>query len=527
MSEDPNAAPSPPRLAVNGVTTSAPKSYSPSRTQSTGPSETEKRKKEQDESGLYPPASPSQQDSPSESPVIPLSPDPFGRYPSSPEPPQAIRTSGAQWDTLTTGHGIMEPESMAIHMQGRARSGTSASRFSADSLNGMEEAPTPAPPPSKPTSTRSTLMSVKTIKKLWRTSKPKSNSSSNSNTRPPTPTAPPSGRTSPMVPAVPPTPTTSSSGRISPMVPQRPERPSEESLELPDMPDIPPPTNFGRLSPQPVPQQSQSRSSIDQVNNQGHRSVDQQMPPAPQRPSMDQLGPPVQQGQFQQLSIPSFPGRNPNAGPIMTPHMQASRSASSLDRLHFDQESPYPIRRSPRPPSPPALPAIPEQEKSVARKSILKWKSSSSNNNSNGKSHKATPSTSESQPRSSFERPNSNGNSRGRRPSVINFGSTRASVTSPDLPASPPIPSQYMSGGSKVNGVGYVNGGGLEHQSSQRSRPSLDSNHSRNDRDTSPRPSMASSRDSLGSRPSFDASQFEFVSPKVGTLSYPYNAFDQ
>ncbi|KAF8963863.1 hypothetical protein BDZ97DRAFT_1818259 [Flammula alnicola] len=267
-----------------------------------------------------------------------------------------------------------------------------------------------------------------------------------------------------------------------------------------------------------------------QMQHQGRRPSQDQHTIPPRRPSLDQLAPPTQPPQFQQLSIPSYQGRNPNPGPIITPHMQVAKSSSSLDRLHFDQESPYPMptrrspsaRQSPRPPSPPPLPVIPEQEKAVARKSILRWKSAASTTST---SSSQSTSSSEPQPRTSFERPSTTASSRGRRPSIINFGSsTRTSVTSPDLPPSPQIPSQY------------VKQGGLDHRTSQLSRlttSSTDSSYSPPQRQaslgarsSSPPRSMASSRDSQGSRPSFDASQFEFVSPKGGTLSYPYNSLD-
>lgn len=556
---NPNAPPSPPRLAVNGITTSAPRSYMPSRqAPPEGSSESERRKKlDEEESGLYPPAMPNvQRKSPSDSPVIPLSPDPFGRHPSTNEVPQTYQLSGADWDTMTIGKSeLQETPPPVAPVNGRARSNTT-SRFSTDSINAEELAATAK------SQNRGTLMSVKTIKKLWRKS---NNKSSSSHSVPPTPTA------------------TTSSGRSSPMVPpQRPERPSQEELDLPDVPNMPPPpTSFGRLSPQPAPAvpPMPSPASLEQMRHRTRPSQDYNMMPpqsnigriSPQpvlnppprsdsmysshsshsslssrRPSVDQqnappmqpssnsnqLGPPTQPPYMGQLSIPSYPGRNPNPGPIITPFMQAAKAASSLDRLHFDQESPYPVRmsppvrQSPRPPSPTQLPAIPEQENKGTRKSILRWKSAGSASSVNS----SASATAEPQPRSSFERPSANGNSRGRRPSVINFGSTRASATSPELPPSPQIPNQY------------VKPGGLEHRQSQRSRlttassdssyyppqrqPSLQSQSSLGARSVSPPRSMTSSRDSEGSRPSFDASQFEFVSPNAGSLSYPYNRLD-
>lgn len=610
--------PSPPRFALNGVSTSAPKSYMPSIVTEQGPSESDRRKKElADEEAFYNTPNFMKNHSSSESPIIPLSPDPFGRHPSSPEPP-TFQVSGSQWDTMTIGKGGSDAvivQAPQAPVQGRARSSTT-SRFSVDSLKGESD---PAAAAAGKTNNRAALISVKSIKKLWRKSSKAANLSQAPVETPP---------------AVPPTPSSTS----APSVPQRPERPSQDQLYLPNTPDFPIQASTGRLSPNLAPQtQSQSQGqaypvqrSLDQQNGPpqqsrlasplppsphlpsqdqlfagGRPSLDRQnimpppqpsnvgrlspqlMPPPPSRPSLDQMPPtnrmsleqqgrrptqmqgqqqfmppprqsleqfappqqysppqqypqqqyPPQQQfapppphQYQQLNVPSYPGRNPNPGPIITPYMQASKSGSNLDRLHFDQESPYPthrsvpsVRQSPRPPSPTALPAIPEGENAGARKSILRWKSAASTSSSS--SSQSVPS-SDHQTRTSLDRTSTNGSSYGRRPSVNNYASTRTSVTTPDLPPSPQIPNHL------------VKTGALDHRtSSQRSRltsSSTDSSHSPpkrqislNARPESPQRSMASSRDSQGSRPSFDASQFEFVSPKGTTLSYPFNQLDE
>ncbi|PPQ72136.1 hypothetical protein CVT24_002407 [Panaeolus cyanescens] len=678
----PDAPPSPPRLAVNGVTTSAPKSYLPTASPGLGISaETEKRRKEQEEEeALYPPVSAGLRDenasTGSGSPVIPLSPDPFGRYPSG-EAEDAARTTN--WETMTIGRGVAEAEETVGDMsfsspRTRARSGTT-SRFSADSFTTEEVASSAASTNSK-ASSRATLMSVKSFKKLWR----KSNNKSTSEKPPMPPTPPPPPASAPAVP----TPLTAS-GRASPMVPpQRPERPSEEQLlDIPDVPLPPPPPSaglgrlspgpnaqapphppgrmsidqqsvrsrpsvdgypqqhrgqptppppsagLGRLSPGPnaqvPPQYPNGRTSIDQMSVRSRPSVDgypqppppippnhsqynhpqqmqrppqpphpqqmqrppqpphpQQMqrplqPPYPQQhpqhpqgfypphPPHPQPGPPGPPGQFNgpghhpQLSVGSFQGRNPNPPPIVMTHLQPSRSATGLDRLHFDQESPYPTsfrpaRQSPRPPSPTPLPIIPEGEKNYnnpalnmnggnnypasanagTRKSILKKNgvngSSISSMNSLDPQHQIPASAPPS--RTSFERPPSANGSRGRRPSVINFGSTRSSATSPELPPSPPVPNHLVNVKSHP-----PSSGGLDYRTSQRSKLTTSSSDSWSPpqrqaslsaRSASPPRSMASSRDSGETRPSFDVSQFEFVSPPRGVaLSYPYNtSFD-
>ena len=165
----------------------------------------------------------------------------------------------------------------------------------------------------------------------------------------------------------------------------------------------------------------------------------------------------------------------------------------------------------------------------MARKSILKWKSST-----NHAAHPSVSHTSEAQLRSSFERPGGSLNSRTRRPSVINFGSNRTSVTSPDpLPPSPQIPEHFINNNNNKSGV--------ERQQSQKSRLAISPTES-----VSPPPqqpslqpslatlplpsprSMSSSSDSEEKEPISDTSQFELVSPKPGgSLSYPYHALDQ
>ena len=479
--------PSPPRLAVNGISTSAPRSYMPGgRSAIDAQSETERRKKElEDEQALYPPIPPPKHDKdlPPSSPM-PLSPDPFGRYPSVTESSTNVPV-GANWAANAAVYSAQSTrlEVVPEASQAQAQVHTTTSRFSADSVTGEELASVVK------ASNRATLISVKSFKKLWRKSDNKKSISS-------------------IAPLLPTALTTPSLGQASP-APPRPERPSEDQLDLPDVPDLP---TSARLSPQP-PSQPPPR---EPMSTSRRPSQDQHLVPPPPRPSLE-LNPPTQPIHSNQFPVPSHPGKNRNS-PITTALPQHSK-ALNLDRPHFDQESPYivrspPVRQSPRPPS------IPEQEKPVtARKSILKWKTST-----NHVTNASVTLPSEAQPRSSFERPGAIVGSRGRRPSVINFGSTRTSVTSPDLlPPSPQIPSHF------------INKDGLEHQQSQRSKfaksPDLYSLPPRQSSlgalTSSPAISMASSLDSQET-PSFDASQFEIVSPKSsGSLNYPYHTLDQ
>ena len=483
---------SPPSLAVNGVTTSAPRSYMPGSRPAIDPqSETERRKKElEDEQALYPPIPPPKRDKELPTP-IPLSPDPFGRFPSVAETSTSVPV-GAHWTVNSAGHSApsTRQEVASEVSQAESQGLPTTSRFSSDSVTGEELANIVK------TSNRATLISVKSFKKLWRKSDSKKSISSISPTTlsVQTMSAPTSGRSSPMVP------------------PPRPERPSEDQLDLPDVPDLPP----TRLSPQLISSQPPTR---EHMHTSRRPSQDQHIPMPPSRPSLDLLSPPIQLVHSNPFSAPLHPGVNRNS-PMLTTHPQHVK-ASNLDRLHFDQESPYPVRRSPpsrRPPSPPPLPPIPEHEKPTARKSILKWKSST-----NHATHPSVTHISEAQPRSSFERPGAALNSRNRRPSVINFGSTRTSVTSLDpLPPSPQIPEHFINNNNNKTG--------LEHQQQpQRSRFASTESYSPPPRQSSLGTSPPRSySDSEEKESIFDNSQFELVSPKPGgSLSYPYHALDQ
>ena len=199
---------------------------------------------------------------------------------------------------------------------------------------------------------------------------------------------------------------------------------------------------------------------------------------------------------------------------------QHHRADSALDRLHFDQDSRYPVRRSPastRPTTPitPSLPDKEDKERNV-RKSILKsWKSSSVSLSPN-------PSQT-SEPRSSVERLVS----KSRRPSLLSLASGSPSLNSPDLPPSPHIPQHFI--------VSRPNGSSDRRQSakSRLTESPVDSLYPRSP-PTPPRGvppprshSVASSRASDDTRFSFDTSQFEMVSPKLNpSLAYPYHGLD-
>ncbi|KAG1886013.1 hypothetical protein F4604DRAFT_1615146 [Suillus subluteus] len=178
-----NLTPSPPRLAVNGVSTGAPKSFAPpSRSSSPNALSTETKIRKRDlEPSTYPsPLPPSfgrLSDTATDSP-IPLSPDPFGRYPSYLE--SEAHPIPTYWDPATgqfTSIPIESRPSLSSVDEGSVASTTPSSRFSADSASFSMDAAA--------AKTSTPLVSVKTFKKLWRRSK----SASMSAQQPPTPNA--------------------------------------------------------------------------------------------------------------------------------------------------------------------------------------------------------------------------------------------------------------------------------------------------------------------------------------------------
>ncbi|EIW64017.1 uncharacterized protein TRAVEDRAFT_157873, partial [Trametes versicolor FP-101664 SS1] len=187
--------PSPPRIAFNGISTDLPKSPFQKRTTMDAMSDetlARQRELQEEQDALYPPlVAPSLlRNSSADSPVIPLSPDPFGRFPSdldsvppmqeeiSGRPPPGRKASGLR-------HAHNNKSSSGV-------SDAPSSRFSIDSLASDE---VPATPALSVAATKNqkpgSIMSVKSIKKLWR----RTNKSSVSGAA--SPAVPESGRSSP------------------------------------------------------------------------------------------------------------------------------------------------------------------------------------------------------------------------------------------------------------------------------------------------------------------------------------------
>ncbi|THV06530.1 hypothetical protein K435DRAFT_834199 [Dendrothele bispora CBS 962.96] len=252
---------SPPRLAVNGVTTAAPKSFVV-KSNSEISAETKQRKRALEEDLGYPLLNSRQE--PTESPIIPLSPDPFGRFPSASHTPEpGTSRSGSRQSNRDMIEPIKAPNRQ-FPLESSPNPKTS--RFSTDSIKDAPE--------DKKTGSRTTILSTKGIRKLWRRSNNKSMSNISLSTNAEKVSVPPP-KTSMDSLNPPPTPSLST-GRISPT---RPPRPSEENMDIPDIPEqmaIPLHPTSGRPAPMPIiaaqMQQGRSKSALD------HLHFDQESP---------------------------------------------------------------------------------------------------------------------------------------------------------------------------------------------------------------------------------------------------------
>ncbi|KAI0778693.1 hypothetical protein BD413DRAFT_490056 [Trametes elegans] len=447
--------PSPPRIAFNGISTELPKSPFQNHSMRDSMSDetlARKRELEQERDMLYPPlVAPSLlRNSNSDSPIIPLSPDPFGRFPSDLDgvPPLEEDLSSAYTSrnrgsaTLRHAHNNKSSSNM---------SDAPSSRFSLDSTASEDvRPPTPSAAPTK-NGKPASIMSVKHIKKLWRRTNNKSTS----------------GSTSPSLP---------DSGRVSPNSAAAGKRSSRTSSR----------------SPHPDPSMQRSTPGL-----------------APLRP----------------------------------------KNKTSLHAFQFDQQTPYPVHPGPgRQPStapPSSAPAGPQQGEKGTRKSILKSFRSQSGSLS---THSSTSSIGQT-PRSSSElSQDARRRGKGEPGHGLHRGSgMSSSMTLVDMPPSPALPEHLAQvqaqsrSNSRQSQRSYASTSGRTSAAS-RQHPSISSVDSAAS-SRAPSRLMAgasppgngalgvprTSGDSYDSRRSFDESQFEIVSPKLGpaqALSYPYHQLD-
>lgn len=475
--EDRRDAPaSPPRIAFNGVSTEPPKGAGLPRSRSgTISNESLARQREQDE--LYPPLMPPAMLKPkrdgSDSPIIPLSPDPFGRFPTEAEATriQVEQGSEAYYENRPRSASRPPlPHKMSYDPETRAKSQTPSSRFSLDSAISEEE--------SEKSAKATPLVSMKSIKKLWRKTNSKLSLSG----------APSGGL---------------ESGRSSPNDPREQRRMSRQSTKSPQLSD--------QQGDSP-PKLRKRKSSV--------RSMQLFAGEAPRQPS---------------------------------PALPASAMASSSSFLPPLSASPSPSPNS----SPQMQSAVPASERNGSvRKSILKsWKSANGSLAAQNAQAAASP---QSTPRSSQELLQDVGMKR-RRPSLVDgstLGTRRGSVLSAgsatlvDIPPSPALPEEFAQGQMRKRSSqsNLLNSGtGRRMSTRQRLSPSMSSMSTISSSpprqsgrltpgDSPPKGGALSARhsgESTESRPSFDVSQFEIVSPKQNSfklatqLSYPYHGLDQ
>ncbi|CAL1694365.1 unnamed protein product [Somion occarium] len=496
--------PAVPFSALNG-NGEPPKSFQPKRPSGGIMSdESLARKRElEEERGLYPPlAAPNlflRDRTDSESPIIPLSPDPFGRFPSQAESvymeEEQRKSQIFQEDTAAQSHDpiISPPDrsssltlAQARESGDRSAAHTPSSRFSFDSVTSEDATKSQQQQKSAP------LMSVKSIRRLWRRSDKQASISGNS-----TYTIPESGRTSPNVPQ--------SNGQ--PMNGRTRSKSFSKQM-------LPPPAPVNSSGNLPVP------PMIQAMRETPYRGI--QLDGDSRYPLIPIHSHPVP---------PAGMARQPSPPPERPPSMAKQRPPSV----------------SPQPPSE-------SNRNSGVRKSILKsWKSASGSLSVSKGSSKPTSST--TTPRSSTEQAPEG---RRRRPSVLELATNmRNSVTNgfSDIPPSPALPDQYAplpnsrasSRQSQMTLNGIINGAPAEKrpESVTRRGPSVSSTSTTASSSrirsplnagigTSPPRNGVGSRLSDASweeRPSFDVSQFEIVSPPKShflesTLSYPYHGLD-
>ncbi|KIL71594.1 hypothetical protein M378DRAFT_6312 [Amanita muscaria Koide BX008] len=267
-----------------------------------------------------------------------------------------------------------------------------------------------------------------------------------------------------------------------------------------------------------------TNSQLPQVPSTG-RSSPNQLPPRHERPSKgDSLHTPdaTSPVAVDQLPVPSSATSSRSPSPNFA-------GPSNLEGFHFDQESPYPTRfpsrHSPQPTSPP-LPPPPEQK--TIRKSILNWTKSRNGSVSQGAS------VAESRASLEQSRPPSRSGIveglRARQPSIVGLiFNKHVPTSSADIPPSPRIPEHFLVNSrhaAPLPTTVSVTPPGQPMSDTNLPRSSTDSHASSEHRTSSSRGSLASSQDSLYTRPSFDTSQFEIVSPKAAALTYPYHGLD-
>ncbi|KIY46297.1 hypothetical protein FISHEDRAFT_60427 [Fistulina hepatica ATCC 64428] len=463
-----------PRLAVNGASTSAssPNHYLSQQMESSSrdlSSESQRRRREYEDSQHVQRTT----DRAVEGSIIPLSPDPFARFPSA----DSSARSSAYWENGTPRVSPTPLETVSEDV-----TEVSASRFSADSiLEGSQGKNKSSSRTSihggKQANNRMTIMSVKSIKKLWRKSNKGSVSVAN------------------------------------------PAPPLRSSTTTPSLSDGTPVSSIDEPSPMTSPNLSSSvmSRSTPSVLSRAPSSRSSLQPPRPDRPPDEVMDLPSLAGDHDPMILsPSLERLSPtklalrrspsssslNSHVLSRPGGSSSTAPPDTQGMRFDQEAQYAgPRKMVHPPTPENIGrtafegssvTITDNQERVVRKSILKFKSTTSlrnagpysshspslsqstsslsrtagssvastatndnlTSNSGRNTNTSRDSSSGSSDSRSNDRPLSNTTVRSRRPSVYSIRASLAMVppqtptaSSPalgDIPPSPHIPDKYL-----------------------------------------------------------------------------------
>lgn len=494
--------PAPPQLAVNGVSHAIPVSPYAKVNRSSAVSnvsdESVARKREFDgDETTYPdimPLPPSlRRKEDSNSPIIPLSPDPFSRFSSDSQAAGLVtsneRDPESQESRLHYSSFEIPPE-RTVSLNQNAKNGSESqssfrqppsSRFSIDSDE--PHGKNTLLPRSESRANGASLNPVKSIRKLWR----KTNKASISTA------------SSPSTSPIPPTPTTPlASGRSTPVAPS-----PQPTQEVVTNAMIPPRTSLAPYPEQTYMTTSQAAQRAREEASMSFVTFDQESP---------------------------YPVRR---SPSLQPSNASVRTSTTTTAAHRTQFSVSSSSSIP----PPSMSG--ERESGSARKSILKsWKKSPPNSLSkapgsligNGSSSDGRTSTESLTP------------VRKRRPSVIEFvsgnrSSMGAGSTLSEIPPSPVLPEQYIAANAAATRTSK--------HFHTRMQSVVDANGKRSTGTSSFESSASSSllaspprtvsRDRLGpeiSRGSQEDERFEIIDPqkavhgKAPSLSYSYHELD-
>lgn len=565
--DDSSMSPAPPMLALNGVTTAAPRAYMdrrPSHSQADdGRSESAMRKRELNEEMMgmsTPPPPRGTGESPS---VIPLSPDPFGRFSSSvyedgsPTPVarpggggvkrSSVRQSGAGfWDSLPVGlpsplateesvspsAGGVEPAAENVPKTTRRMSGASklqhASRFSVDSPD--RQAAKAASDKAAKAGGAGGMNPMKSIRNMWRKSSGRGSVSSMSVPTPeePVPALPGKERRPSVVARTSKESVRKSVESVRTSLSRASSREGSGRAPSPQMQQLPP-------SPLPHVQSFNQPPPPHPTRTPPSHPPSRTPPPQPYAAPPPQPNGPPPQVAMHMMKKGSL-GANGNGlapPPMMAAHMNNQHQQHlGLDRFTFNQETPYPIpRRAPPMPSTPVninaplMPLSPVAEGqqppspgpglssdpfAAAPQTMIPPRPAVSRQASTGSESENTPTGS-------------------RRPSVARTSS--AGSVGKSVPPSPPMPEKTtmvvpptvvpplrLSNRTTVSDSDSATVVGDATVTGKTSSKGLD-----DDDDETRRMS-----DGSDSRPSFDVNDFEIVSPRGNAmpLSYPYTTMD-